>query len=101
MNSLHSLRTEWKSEWQMPQKRISICTSWSVGSRRGMEGGGSGDVALAAEKALVLYMPACSLMRGSTACGATDSPTTDRPIVRLPATSGPGTPAVPLMDQAQ
>ena len=31
---LHSLRTWCKSEWQMPQNRISICTSFSVGSRR-------------------------------------------------------------------
>src|SRR5438034_8650540 len=34
MNSLHSFRTECRSEWQMPQNRISICTSRSVGSRR-------------------------------------------------------------------
>src|SRR4029077_9156896 len=50
MNSLHSLRTEWRSEWQMPQKRISICTSRSVGSRRLIFVEASGDFALAAEK---------------------------------------------------
>ena len=33
----------------MPQKRISICTSRSVGSRRGIVVEASGDVALAAE----------------------------------------------------
>jgi hypothetical protein len=40
----------------MPQKRISICTSFSVGSRREMVLEASGDVALAAEKAFALYM---------------------------------------------
>jgi hypothetical protein len=33
----------------MPQKRISIRTSWSVGSRRVIVVDASGDVALAAE----------------------------------------------------
>ena len=33
----------------MPQNRISICTSRSVGSRRGIVVEASGDVALAAE----------------------------------------------------
>src|SRR5271166_1578968 len=46
MNSLQSFRTEWRSEWQMPQKRISICTSCSVGSRRGIVVLVSGEVAL-------------------------------------------------------
>src|SRR3954471_15451824 len=49
MNSLHSLRTEWRSEWQMPQNRISIWTSRSVGSRRGIGADAMGAVALAAE----------------------------------------------------
>src|SRR5213079_2864020 len=49
MNSLHSLRTEWRSEWQMPQNRISICTSRSVGSRRLIFVDASLDVALSAE----------------------------------------------------
>jgi hypothetical protein len=40
----------------MPQKRISICTSVSVGSRRAIVVDASGDVALAAEKAFALYM---------------------------------------------
>ena len=40
---------EWRSEWQMPQNRISICTSCSVGSRRAIVVEASGDVALAAE----------------------------------------------------
>src|SRR6201996_5039890 len=53
---LHSLRTWWRSEWQMPQNRISICTSASVGSRRAIVEDASGDVALAAEKAFALYM---------------------------------------------
>jgi hypothetical protein len=39
----------WRSEWQMPQKRISICTSCSFGSRRGILVEASGDVALVAE----------------------------------------------------
>src|SRR3954453_10564275 len=56
MNSLHSFRTEWRSEWQMPQKRISICTSRSVGSRRGVVVEASGDVAVPAEDAFVLYI---------------------------------------------
>ena len=56
MTLLHSLRTVWRSEWQMPQKRISICTSRSVGSRRGIVVRTSGDVALAAEYALALDM---------------------------------------------
>src|SRR5271169_2443950 len=53
---LHSLRTWCRSEWQMPQNRISICTSFSVGSRRGIVADARGDVALAAEYALALYM---------------------------------------------
>ena len=40
----------------MPQKRISICTSFSVGSRREIVVEASGDVALAAENAFALYM---------------------------------------------
>ena len=36
-------------EWQMPQKRISICTSCSVGWRRRIVLEASSDVALAAE----------------------------------------------------
>ena len=40
----------------MPQKRISICTSCSVGLRRGIVVEASGDVALAAEYALALNM---------------------------------------------
>jgi hypothetical protein len=45
----HSLRATWRSVWQMPQKRISSCTSCSVRSRRGIRVEASGDVALAAE----------------------------------------------------
>src|SRR6201992_2304686 len=40
----------------MPQKRISICTSVSVGSRRAIVVEASGDVALAAENAFALYI---------------------------------------------
>ena len=40
----------------MPQNRISICTSLSVGSRRGIVADARGDVALAAEYAFALYM---------------------------------------------
>src|ERR1035441_8704935 len=54
MNSLHSLRTEWRSEWQIPQNRISIWTPCSVGSRRAIVVEASGDVALVAEYAFVL-----------------------------------------------
>src|SRR5579864_8192123 len=56
MNSLHSLRTECRSEWQIPQNRISICTSCSVGSRRGTVAEASRDDALAAEYAFALYI---------------------------------------------
>jgi hypothetical protein len=49
MTLLHSLRTEWRSEWQIPQKRISICAARSVGSRRAIVVEASGDVELAAE----------------------------------------------------
>src|SRR5271166_5803295 len=49
MNSLHSFRVACKSEWQIPQKRISICTSCSEGSRREIVLRVRGDVALAAE----------------------------------------------------
>src|SRR5881409_2730093 len=59
MNSLHSLRTEFRSEWQMPQNRISICTSRSVGSRRLILVDASGDVSLAAEYAFALYVVGC------------------------------------------
>src|SRR5579862_1512650 len=47
MNSLHSLRTECRSEWQIPQNKISICTSFSVGSRLGILVEANGNVALA------------------------------------------------------
>src|SRR5271169_2015590 len=57
---LHSLRTWCRSEWQIPQNRISICTSCSVGSRRGIVVEASGEVALAAAYAFVLYMALCS-----------------------------------------
>ncbi len=40
----------------MPQYRISICTSCSVGSRRVIVVDLSGDVALAAEYAFALYI---------------------------------------------
>src|SRR4029450_2851281 len=59
MNSLHSFRTECKSEWQMPQNRISICTSRSVGSRRLILVDARGDVSLAAEYAFALYVVGC------------------------------------------
>jgi hypothetical protein len=47
----------------MPQKRISIWTSVSVGSRRAIVVEASGDVALAAEKAFALYI--CAFMMRS------------------------------------
>src|SRR6202034_3738869 len=56
MNSLHSFRTECRSEWQIPQNRISICTSCSVGSRRAIVVEAIGEFALAAEYAFALYM---------------------------------------------
>src|SRR5437016_7509856 len=59
MNSLHSLRTECRSEWQMPQKRISIWTSRSVGSRRLILVEASPDVALPAEYAFALKVDLC------------------------------------------
>jgi hypothetical protein len=40
----------------MPQKRISICTSAGVGSRREMVAAAKGEVALETEKAFALYM---------------------------------------------
>jgi hypothetical protein len=40
----------------MPQKRISIWTSVSVGSRRAIVVEASGELALAAEKAFALYI---------------------------------------------
>lgn len=40
----------------MPQNKISICTSWSVGSRRVIVVPASGEVALVAEYAFVLYI---------------------------------------------
>src|SRR6476469_7388306 len=45
----------------MPQKRMSICTSRSVGSRRGIVVKASGAVALAAAYALALYMMSAPL----------------------------------------
>jgi hypothetical protein len=46
----------------MPQKRISICTSRSVGSRREIVVGASGDSALAAAYAFALYIDQCSFV---------------------------------------
>ena len=43
----------------MPQKRISIWTSRSVGSRRWILVDASGDVSLAAEYAFALYVVGC------------------------------------------
>ena len=43
----------------MPQKRISICMSRSVGSRRGILLDANPDVALAAEYAFALYVVGC------------------------------------------
>src|SRR5271154_7583735 len=51
---LHSSRTWCRSEWQMPQYKISICTSCSVGSRLEIFVEPSGDFELAAEYALTL-----------------------------------------------
>src|SRR5690349_7610321 len=59
INSLHSLRTECRSEWQIPQKRISICTSRSVGSRRAIVVEASGDVSPAAAYAFASYVVEC------------------------------------------
>src|SRR5918999_4601389 len=56
MASLHSLRTMCTSEWQTPQNRISISTSRSVRSRRGIVIEASGDVALVAENALARFI---------------------------------------------
>ena len=51
MNSLHSLRTEWRSEWQMPQKLdfdLDVVFVWiaprdcRAGKRRGRTGSGIG-----------------------------------------------------------
>src|SRR6267143_695620 len=39
---LHSSRTWWMSEWQIPQKRISMSTSFGPGSRRSMVSGARG-----------------------------------------------------------
>src|ERR1700747_1352388 len=44
ITSLHSLRTWCKSEWQTPQKRISICTSCGRGDRRWIVCFASGDL---------------------------------------------------------
>src|ERR1700731_2122813 len=73
MMLLHSLRTAWRSEWQTLQKRISICTSFSVGSRRAIVVEASGDVALAAENAFALYIGffGCTTVR--IICKNTDS----------------------------
>src|ERR1700683_2680781 len=57
---LHSSRTWWRSEWQIPQNRISICTSCSVGSRRVTVVGASGDALLRAAEAFAVYMGLCS-----------------------------------------
>src|SRR5438132_1822001 len=50
-----------RSEWQMPQNRISICTSRSVGSRRLILVDASPDFGLAAEYAFALYVVGCML----------------------------------------
>src|SRR5580693_8520249 len=59
ITSRHSLRTWCRSEWQMPQNRISIWISSSVGSRRGIVVEASGDLALPAEYAFALYIVLC------------------------------------------
>src|SRR5580658_1906057 len=53
MKLFHSSRVWCKSEWQTPQKRISICTSCGCGARRVKLYGESGEVALVAAKAFV------------------------------------------------
>jgi uncharacterized protein len=52
----------------MPQNRISICTSCSAGSRRGIIVEVSGDVSLAAEYALALWVGGCMLDDCSLYC---------------------------------
>ena len=42
----HSPRAVCRSEWQTPQKRMSITTSWAVGSRRSKSNGASGVLAV-------------------------------------------------------
>jgi hypothetical protein len=44
----HSSRAWWRSEWQTPQKRISMWTSFGPGARRSKSNGMSGDPALVA-----------------------------------------------------
>src|SRR5258707_14107730 len=51
ITSFHSLRTWCKSEWQTPQKSISICTSCGRGSRRGMLNFANPEAALCAANA--------------------------------------------------
>src|ERR1700740_1226886 len=63
----HSLRVWCRSEWQTPQKRISISTSCGRGERRGMVKWESGVVADCAAKALAVKV--CGL--GETDFAAT------------------------------
>src|SRR5271166_1717951 len=51
----HSLRTWWRSEWQTPQYKISICTSCGRGARRWIERGASPEAALCAAYAIAGY----------------------------------------------
>lgn len=55
ITSAHSSRTVCRSEWRIPQKRISIWTSVSVTARRLIVSDASGDAALAADQALASY----------------------------------------------
>ena len=54
----------------MPQNRISICTSQSVGSRRLIFVDASPDVALAAENAFALYVVGCMFDDCPLYCGS-------------------------------
>src|SRR6185312_7464707 len=53
---VHSLRAVCRSEWQTPQKRISIWMSRGPGSRRSNENGASGDFAELAAYPMVLMV---------------------------------------------
>ena len=62
----------------MPQNKISICTSVSVGSRRAIVVEASGDAALAAEYAFALYISPLYCARGLWRKGAGDEETREQ-----------------------
>src|SRR4030095_2650767 len=88
MTLFHSLRTVWRSEWQIPQKRMSMWTSRSVASRRGIMVEAKDDVGLAVAYALAFQVLAM-VIAPSQQCSSGSRAYYRTAVPRCPACGGP------------